>query len=222
MSLKARIVKATHGTKKFMQDSPAEKAFASHLRKTLSAKEIQTLFSRYCEGLSEYDFTMRRIIWKALAKKVGNGLRIGAGVKFKHLETFSFGKNVFIGDSVHLQGRHDGEAYFGDGCWIGPQTFIDARCLKISRKVGLGPSVRILGSTHTGLPIDKPIIETELEIKPVFIGENADIGTGSIILPGVKIGEGAIVGAGAVVTRNVKSMQVFCGVPAKKIKSRNY
>ena len=220
MPLRSRIVKATHGTKTFMQDSPAEKAFACHLRKTLSAKEIQALFSRYSEGLSVYDFTMRRIIWKALAKKVGNGLRIGVGVKFKHLETFSFGKNVFIGDSVHLQGRHDGEAYFGDGCWIGPQTFIDARCLKISRKVGLGPSVRILGSTHTGLPIEKPVIETDLEIKPVFIGENADIGTGAIILPGVKIGEGAIVGAGAVVNRDIKRFEVVAGVPAKTIKKR--
>ena len=222
MTLKPRIVKASHGTKTFIQDSPAEKNFASHLRKTLSTEEIQALFSRYCEGLSEYDFTMRRIIWKALAKTVGNGLRIGVGVRFKHLETFSFGNNVFIGDSVHLQGRHDGKASFGDGCWIGPQTFIDSRCLKISSKVGLGPGVRILGSTHTGLPIDKPVIETDLEIKPVFIGENADIGTGAIILPGVKISKGAIVGAGAVVTRNVKSMQVFCGVPAKKVKARNF
>lgn len=220
MPLSPRIVKATHGTKTFTPDSPAEKAFASHLRKTLSAKEIQELFSRYCEGLSEYDFTMRRIIWKALAKKVGNGLRIGAGVKFKHLETFSFGKNVFIGESIHLQGRHDGEAYFGDGCWIGPQTFIDARCLKISSKVGLGPGVRILGSTHTGLPIEKPVIETDLEIKPVFIGKNTDVGTGSIILPGVKIGEGAIVGAGAVVNRDIKPFDVVAGVPAKTIKKR--
>ena len=220
MPLRARLVKATHGTKTILQDSPAEKAFASHLRKTLSAKEIQALFSRYCEGLSEYDFTMRRIIWKALAKKVGNGLRIGAGVKFKHLETFSFGKNVFIGDSVHLQGRYDGEAYFGDGCWIGPQTFIDARCLKISSKVGLGPGVRILGSTHTGLPIEEPVIETDLEIKPVFIRENADIGTGSIILPGVKIGGGAIVGAGAVVNKDIKAFEVVAGVPAKTIKKR--
>ena len=220
MTLKSRIVKATHGTKTFIQDSPAEKNFASHLRKTLSTEEIQELFSRYCEGLSEYDFTMRRIIWKALAKKVGDGLRIGVGVRFKHLETFSFGKNVFIGDSVHLHGRHDGEAYFGDGCWIGPQTFIDARCLKISRKVGLGPSVRILGSTHTGLPIEEPVIETDLEIKPVFIGENADIGTGAIILPGVKISKGAIVGAGAVVNKDIKAFEVVAGVPAKTIKKR--
>ena len=140
-------------------------------------------------------------------------------MKFKHLETFSFGKNVFIGDSVHLQGRHDGEAYFGDGCWIGPQTFIDARCLKISRKVGLGPTLDPW-STHTGLPVEKPVIETDLEIKPVFIGENADIGTGSIILPGVKIGEGAIVGAGAVVNKDIKPFDVVAGVPAKTIKKR--
>ena len=51
------------------------------------------------------------------------------------------------------------------------------------------------------LPVDVPIIHTDLEIKPVRIGAWADIGTNATILPGVTIGKGAIVGAGAVVTR---------------------
>ena len=46
-----------------------------------------------------------------------------------------------------------------------------------------------------------PIIQTDLEIKPVRIGAWADIGVNAVILPGVTVGKGAIVGAGAVVTR---------------------
>lgn len=220
MSKRKRTVQAIHGSKSAKSDSTAEAAFANHLKKTLTTQEIRALFSRYCNGLSNYDFLMRRIIWKALAKKVGNGLRIGVGVKFDHIETFCFGNNVFIGDSAHLQGRYDGEAYFGDGCWIGPQSFIDARCLKISSKVGLGPGTKILGSVHTGMPVGKAIIETDLEIIPILIEKNADIGTGSVILPGVKIGKNAIVGAGAVVNRDVGEFEVVGGIPAKVIKKR--
>jgi acetyltransferase-like isoleucine patch superfamily enzyme len=43
----------------------------------------------------------------------------------------------------------------------------------------------------------------------------ADIGTGSIILPGVTIGKGSIVGAGAVVTHNVPTFAIVAGVPGK-------
>ena len=220
--MKDRIVNASHGTLTPIRDSSAEKAFANHLRKTLTTQEINSLFTRYSEGLSEYDFTMRRVIWKALAKKVGNGLRIGTGVKFKHLETFTFGNDVFIGDSAHLQGRYDGEAFIDDGCWIGPQTFIDGRCIKISRKVGLGPGVKILGSFHTGFPLEKPIIETDLQIKKIVIEKGVDIGTGAIILPGVRIGENAIVGAGAVVNKNIIKYQIAAGIPAKVIRTRKH
>ncbi|MBH45146.1 MAG: N-acetyltransferase [Flavobacteriaceae bacterium] len=221
MTLEKRIVAATHGTKKVILDSPSETAFANHLKSYLAPDEIKILYSRYASGFDKYDFMMRRVIWKALAKKVGNGLKIGIGVKFEHLETITFGDNVFVGDSSHIQGRYDGEAFFDSGCWIGPQSFIDARCLKISSKVGLGPGIKILGSVHTGFPIEKAIIETDLEVNPITIDEDADIGTGAIILPGVTIGKGAIVGAGAVVNKCVKAYEVVAGVPAKQISTRD-
>ena len=65
------------------------------------------------------------------------------------------------------------------------------------------------------MPVDVPIIRTDLEIKPVRIGAWADIGTNATILPGVTIGKGAIVGAGAVVTSDVAPFAVVAGVPAK-------
>ena len=38
--------------------------------------------------------------------------------------------------------------------------------------------------------MDVPIIQTDLEIKPVRIGAWADIGVNAVILPGVTIGQG--------------------------------
>ena len=81
--------------------------------------------------------------------------------------------------------------------------------------VGFGPGAKVLGSTHTGYPVDVPIVKTDLEIRPVRIGEWADIGTNATILPGVTIGKGAIVGAGAVVAADVPPFAVVAGVPAK-------
>jgi maltose O-acetyltransferase len=52
----------------------------------------------------------------------------------------------------------------------------------------------------------------------IVINDDAWIGAGSIILPGVTVGEGAVVGAGAVVTKDVPPFTVVVGVPARPIK----
>jgi len=105
--------------------------------------------------------------------------------------------------------------------WIGPQSYFDARNLVLEPHVGWGPGAKVLGSVHTGVPVDVPIIQTDLEIKPVRVGEWADIGTNAVLLPGVTIGKGAMVGAGAVVTEDVPAFAKVAGVPAKVIGWRN-
>ncbi len=37
----------------------------------------------------------------------------------------------------------------------------------------MGPGAKVLGSSHTGEPIDIPIIATELSIEPVVVGYGA-------------------------------------------------
>jgi acetyltransferase-like isoleucine patch superfamily enzyme len=115
----------------------------------------------------------------------------------------------------------DGCCVIGNHVWIGPQSYFDARHLVIEDYVGWGPGAKVLGSMHTGLPIDIPIIKTDLVIKPVKIEAWADIGVGSIILPGVTVGKGSIVGAGAVVTEDVAPFSIVAGVPARFLRWRD-
>jgi len=104
--------------------------------------------------------------------------------------------------------------------WIGPQSYFDARDTILGDFVGWGPGAKILGSMHTGIPVDVPVIQSDLEIKPVRVEPWADIGTNSTILPGVTIGKGSIVGAGSVVTGDVPPFAIVAGVPARFLRWR--
>ena len=52
----------------------------------------------------------------------------------------------------------------------------------------------------------------------IVIKQNAWIGAGATVLPGVTIGENSIVAAGAVVTKDVAANTIVGGVPAQFIK----
>ena len=193
---------------------------AEHLRLTYELPRLIDLYARFVAGDTDFDGMMRRAIWRAAARSFGHGVRIGAGAGFKHIETLEIGHGVFIGAGAYIQGRFDGRCQIGDHVWIGPQAYFDARDLILEDYVGWGPGAKVLGSEHTGVPANVPIIQTDLLIKPVVVKRGADIGTGAVILPGITVGVGAIVGAGAVVTHDVPDRAIVAGVPARVLRTR--
>lgn len=221
MSDDARIVPAVHGLRAVEPDPPHERGLAAALRDGYDRQELQELYARFSHGRGALDAMMRRVLWHALAKSVGDGLRIGCGVVVHHPETIEVGAGVFIGEQAMLQGRFDGRCTIGDHVWLGPQSYLDARDLVIEAHVGWGPGARVLGSTHTGQPLDRPVIQTDLRIQPVRIGAGADIGVNAVVLPGVTVGTGAVVGAGAVVAEDVAPFAVVAGVPARFLRWRD-
>jgi acetyltransferase-like isoleucine patch superfamily enzyme len=217
----SRIVKAIHGTEVSTKDPDFETEMAEHLRDQYTREGLLELYARFAIGEGKFDALMRRVLWHAIAKQVGDGVQIGSHVGFKHLETFELGDRVFIGSQTYIQGRFDGRCIIGNHVWIGPQSYFDARDLILEDYVGWGPGAKVLGSTHIGVPIDVPVIQTDLEIKPVKVETGADIGTNAVLLPGVTVGKGSIVGAGAVVTKDVPPFAIVAGVPAQFMRWRD-
>lgn len=218
--MKTREIVATFGLKQASAGLAWETDCAAWLRDTHSTEALTQMFADLREGESPLDLALRRTVLRAVCRHVGSDIQIGPGVVLKHPETMEFGDTVFIGAQTMIQGRFDGTCRIGNHVWIGPQAYFDARDLVMEDYVGWGPGAKVLGSSHTGEPMDVPIIATNLVIKPVVIGYGADIGVNSVILPGVHVGANAIVGAGAVVTHDVPEYAVVAGVPARVIRSR--
>lgn len=214
---RGRIVKAVHGIRKIAPDPSFELDMAAHLRDHMSREQLLAAFTQHVSGANPIDLLLRRICLRALVKSLGAGTNIQKNVSFIHPETFEIGDGVFLGEQTILQGRYDGRCVIGNGVWIGPQSYFDARDLVIEDYVGWGPGAKVLGSEHTGDPPDVPIIQTDLKIAPVRIGAWADIGVNAVILPGVTVGRSAIVGAGAIVTHDVPDFARVAGVPARII-----
>jgi acetyltransferase-like isoleucine patch superfamily enzyme len=149
----------------------------------------------------------------------GEGTALEPGVRVFGARHVYLGKAVYLGHDTFLRAYPDGLLRIGDGCWIGPGCFINAfGGVTLGRRVGVGPGVRILSSAHAGGAPGTPILDTPLRAAPVEVEEGADLGTGAILLPGVKVGAFAQVGAGAVVSASVEAGAVVAGVPARPVR----
>ena len=89
----------------------------------------------------------------------------------------------------------------------------------IGRNVQIGPNVSFETVSH-GL-FFRPGEGRGDSALPIVIEDEVWIGAGATILGGVRIGRGAVVAAGAVVGRDVESLCVVGGVPARLLKRIN-
>lgn len=151
----------------------------------------------------------------------GDGTVVEDDVLIFHPDRVHLGEAVYVGHRAILKGDHRNDLRIGDGTWIGEQAYLHAAGgLTIGRDVGIGPGVRIITSAHDEEGRGVPILHSRLRFAPVVIEDDADLGVGCIVLPGVTIGRGVQVGAGAVVADDLPDYAVAAGVPARVLRSR--
>ena len=94
-------------------------------------------------------------------------------------------------------------------------VFLDCAAIEIGDHVLFGPGVHLYTATH---PVDASDRREGLELaKPIVVGDDAWLGGGAVVLPGVAIGARTVVGAGSVVTQDVPADQKVAGNPARPI-----
>ncbi|HEX6245224.1 MAG TPA: acyltransferase [Polyangiales bacterium] len=153
--------------------------------------------------------------------QLGRDCVFEAGVLIFHPENVELGANVYVGHQTILKAYYKNKLIIGDETWIGQQCFFHAGGgIRIGSRVGIGPAVKILTSLHVEGGREIAIYNAPVEFRPVVIEDDADIGVGAILLPGVTVGRGAQVGAGAVVTGDVGAYQVVVGNPARVLRER--
>jgi maltose O-acetyltransferase len=124
---------------------------------------------------------------------------------------------------------------YGAQVRIGAHTFVNVNCvfldsapIDIGENVLIGPAVQLLTVSHppnarerlrtVSSPGAADVSPHRTYARPIAIGNNAWIGAGAIVLPGVSIGANSTVGAGSVVTRDVPPDVLAVGNPCRVVR----
>lgn len=127
-----------------------------------------------------------------------------------------------ISDSVSI---HSGCWFSGFSLSIGDHSVVNRNCrldarggLCIGANVSISPECYLITASHDP---HSPNFAGSIKPTAVTIEDYVWLGVRVLVLPGVTIGRGAVVGAGSVVTRDVPSMAIVAGNPARIIGHRN-
>jgi UDP-2-acetamido-3-amino-2,3-dideoxy-glucuronate N-acetyltransferase len=156
----------------------------------------------------------------AATNRLLDGVALGEGVvvhAFTNLYGCTIGNESRIGSFVEIQQG----AEIGARCKISSHSFVCAG-VTIEDEVFVGHGVIFVNdkapraTTETGAlqgDEDWTLLRTVVE-------RRASIGSGELVLGGVRIGAAALVGAGAVVTRDVGTGEIVVGNPARVLARR--
>jgi acetyltransferase-like isoleucine patch superfamily enzyme len=141
--------------------------------------------------------------------KLGKDVGIHA---FVNLYGCEIGDGSRIGTFVEIQKN----AKVGKRCKVSSHTFI-CEGVTIEDECFIGHHVVFINDRYPAAanPDGSPQSEADWTVVPTHVERRASIGSGAVILCGVRIGEGALVGAGSVVTRDVAPFTVVAGNPAR-------
>ena len=149
-----------------------------------------------------------------------NGVEFGEGVtvySFTNLYGCRIGDRSRIGTFVEIQRG----AVIGRDCKIQSHTFV-CDGITIGDEVFVGHGVMFINDKRPRATNEDGSLQTDVgwTLSPTVVERRVAIGSGAVIMGGVRIGEGALIGAGAVVTCDVAPGETVAGVPARLLAPR--
>jgi acetyltransferase-like isoleucine patch superfamily enzyme len=187
---------------------------------------------------------LRHKWWQLQLEKLGTNADIQPTAHFEYASKISIGnhcrvarqavirantddnRGILLGDKVSIQentlvSANRGHVAIGDNSWLGPNSVICGNGgVDIGEHVMVASHCVINTVSHNFANIEIPMNCQGTNCDPVTIEDDVWIGTGAIILQGVRIGRGSIIGAGAVVTKSIPPFSIALGVPARITASR--
>ena len=142
-------------------------------------------------------------------------VEFGDGVvvhSFTNLYGCRIGDETRIGTFVEVQRG----AAIGARCKIQSHTFV-CEGVEIGDEVFVGHGVMFVNDRRPRATNERGELQRaeDWTLERTVVERRASLGSGAVVLGGVRIGEGALVGAGAVVTRDVAAGETVAGVPAR-------
>lgn len=141
----------------------------------------------------------RCAVWKLLLKNLSGFAFVQPQVRVVHANKLSVGRNFSINSWCYLNAL--GGIEIGDNVLIGLHVTLSSGKHEVH---GVNESITLVRSRPCR----------------IVISDDVFIGSGAIIMPGVKVAQGCVIGANAVVTHDTEPYWVYGGVPARKIKKR--
>jgi galactoside O-acetyltransferase len=166
--------------------------------------------------------------------------------ELKNIGFGSIGKNVFISKKVSIYGAENifigNNIRIDDYCifactkgklFLNGYNHIAAFCyinsagnVTMEMFSGISSRCSIYSATenYDGSYLTNPTVPSEYthtNMKPIYIGKHAVIGTNCTILPGCNVEDYSSVGAFSLVTRSIPQAKIAKGIPAKVYRDRN-
>jgi UDP-2-acetamido-3-amino-2,3-dideoxy-glucuronate N-acetyltransferase len=147
---------------------------------------------------------------------------------YRLIEDVTFGENVVVYSFTNLYGCHIGDdtrigpfveiqkgARIGANCKIQSHAFV-CTGVEIEDEVFVSHGVLFINDKYPRAVAEGRLQEEgDWELLPTTVERGATLGSGAVILGGIRIGRGALVGAGSVVTRDVEPETAVVGNPAR-------
>ncbi len=156
--------------------------------------------------------------------KIGKNVHISRHCSIYGAEKIELGENVRIDDFCILSGkiRIDNNIHIAaySALYGGEAGINVSNYANISSRV----CIYAVSDDYSGGSMTNPTIPDRYKHvinEPVYIGRHVIIGSGCIILPGVRLEEGTALGAMSLCKQSTQPWKIYAGIPAKIIKDRS-